>query len=60
MDKRKAYIEKLEAQLEEWDAKIDLLKAKSKKAKAEAKIEYYNKIETFRINIKRCKQSYII
>ena len=46
MDKRKAYIEKLEAQLEEWDAKIDLLKAKSKKTKAEAKIEYCNKIET--------------
>ena len=44
-DKRKAYEEKLEAQLEEWNAQTDLLKAKADKAKAEAKIEYYKKIE---------------
>ncbi|MBI5591286.1 MAG: coiled coil domain-containing protein [Deltaproteobacteria bacterium] len=48
-DKRKAYEEKLEAQLEEWNAQIALLKAKADKAKAEAKaeakIEYYKSIE---------------
>jgi multidrug resistance efflux pump len=45
-DKRKAYEEKLDAQLDEWSAQIDLLKAKADKAKAEVKIEYYKTIET--------------
>lgn len=44
-DKRKAYEEKLEAQLEEWNAQIALLKAKADKAKADARIEYYKNIE---------------
>lgn len=37
-DKRNAYEEKLDAQLEEWNAQIALLKARADKAKAEAKI----------------------
>lgn len=45
MDKRKAYEEKLDAQLEEWNAQIALLKARAGKAKAGAKIEYYKTIE---------------
>jgi hypothetical protein len=45
MDKRKAYEEKLDAQLEEWNAQIALLKARAEKGKAEAKIEYYKTIE---------------
>ena len=44
-DKRKAYEEKLDAQLDEWKAQIDLLKAKADTAKAEAKTEYYKTIE---------------
>ncbi len=44
-DKRKAYEEKLDAQMEEWNAQIALLKAKADKAKAEAKNEYYKTIE---------------
>lgn len=44
-DKRKAYEEKLDAQLEEWDAQIALFKARADKSKAEAKIEYYKTIE---------------
>jgi hypothetical protein len=44
-DKRKAYEEKTDAQLEEWNAQIALLKARADKAKAEAKIEYYKTIE---------------
>jgi len=44
-DKRKAYEEKLDAQLEEWTAQIALLKANADKGKAEAKIEYYKTIE---------------
>jgi hypothetical protein len=44
-DKRKAYEERLDAQLEEWNAEIALLKARADKAKAEVKIEYYKTIE---------------
>ena len=44
-DKRKAYEEKIDAQLEEWGAQIALLKARADKAKAEAKVEYYKTIE---------------
>ena len=44
-DKRKVYEEKLDAQLEEWNAQIALLKARADKAKAEAKIEYNKTIE---------------
>jgi hypothetical protein len=45
-DKRKAYEEKLEAQFEEWNAQIAMLKAKADNAKADAKIEYYKNIES--------------
>ncbi|MDY0222846.1 MAG: coiled coil domain-containing protein [Desulfobacterium sp.] len=44
-NKRKAYEEKFDAQFEEWNAQIALLKAKADKAKANAKIGYYKKIE---------------
>jgi hypothetical protein len=45
-DKRKAYEEKLDAQLREWDAEIALLKAKADTAKSDAKIDYYKSIES--------------
>jgi len=44
-DKRKAYEEKLDAQLKEWNAQIALLKAKAENAKVDAKIDYYKTIE---------------
>jgi predicted ATP-binding protein involved in virulence len=44
-NRRKAYEEKIDAQLKEWNAQIDLLKAKADKAKTEAKIDYYKTIE---------------
>lgn len=47
-DKRKAYEEKLDAQLNEWNAQTALFKAKADKTKAEAKIEYYKTIETLK------------
>ncbi len=46
INKRKAYEEKLDAQLKEWSAQIALLKAKADNAKADAKIEYYKTIES--------------
>ena len=44
-DKRRAFEEKLEAQMKEWNAHIDLLKAKADTAKAEVKVDYYARIE---------------
>jgi nucleotide-binding universal stress UspA family protein len=42
--KRKAYQEKVEAQLKEWGAKIDELKAKAEKSKADLKSKYEKQI----------------
>ncbi|MDD2390285.1 MAG: coiled coil domain-containing protein [Desulfobacterales bacterium] len=44
-DKRKAYEEKIDAQLKEWNSQIALLKAKAENAKADAKIDYYKAID---------------
>jgi multidrug resistance efflux pump len=44
-DKRRAFEEKLEARKKEMNAKINLLKAKADTAKADAKVEYYARIE---------------
>ena len=40
MDKRTEYVEKLSAQMVEWDVQIDLLKDKAESAAPEAKFEY--------------------
>lgn len=44
-DKRKAYQEKLDAQLAEWNAQLSLFRAKTDKSGAEAKVEFYKIIE---------------
>ncbi|MBD9356510.1 sll1863 family stress response protein [Methylomonas albis] len=43
--KKEAYQEKFEAQLREWAAEIEVLKAKADTATAEAKIVYFGQIE---------------
>lgn len=48
MGSKEAYQKKLQAQLDEWDAEIAKLKAKADKAEAEARIEYYRKVEELR------------
>jgi predicted ATP-binding protein involved in virulence len=48
MSKREAYEQKLEAQLKEWKIDIDKMKAKADKADAQARLEYYKKIEELR------------
>jgi hypothetical protein len=40
MDKRTEYVEKLSAQMVEWDAQIDRLKDKAESASPEEKFEY--------------------
>jgi len=45
MEEKKAYQEKKQAQLHEWDAKIEVLKAKAEKAEAGLKITYQEQIQ---------------
>jgi hypothetical protein len=45
MNRKQAYEERLRAELDEWTAKIDVLKAKADKAEAGAKLKYYETIE---------------
>jgi uncharacterized coiled-coil DUF342 family protein len=48
MDSRDVYQEKMDAQLRQWDAQIAELRAKADKAKAQAKIEYLERVEEIR------------
>ncbi len=48
-EKRKAYQEKIEAQLKEWGSKIDELKTKVDKSKAEVKKTYAKQVEDLRV-----------
>jgi uncharacterized protein YlxW (UPF0749 family) len=48
MGMKEAYQKKLQAQLDEWNAEIEQLKAKADKAEAESQLEYYKKIEELR------------
>jgi hypothetical protein len=45
MSKREAYEHKLQAQLDEWAAEIQKLKARAERAEAEAQLEYYRQID---------------
>jgi hypothetical protein len=44
MEEKSAYQEKFEARLKEWKAKIEQLEARAGQVKADAKIEYQEKI----------------
>lgn len=54
--KKKAYVQKMEAQLKEWGTEIDVLKVKAEKSKAEAKMTYLKQIEELRSRQKSAKQ----
>lgn len=45
MSSKDAYRERLEAQLREWQAKIDVLKARADKAEADSRIAYGEQID---------------
>lgn len=49
MDKRREYVEKLSAQMVEWEVQIDLLKEKAESATPEAKYDYANTIATLQL-----------
>jgi hypothetical protein len=48
MSEREQYIEKVKAQLDQWNAEIDKLQAKADEAEADAKIEYEKQINELR------------
>jgi len=45
MTDREVYIKKMKAKLDKWDADIDQLEARSKKAKADLKLKYSDEID---------------
>ncbi len=48
MNKRDLYLEKLKAQLDEWNAEVAKWEAKTRGAQAGMRIEYEKQLETFR------------
>jgi chromosome segregation ATPase len=56
MSEREAYIKKLEAQLEVWDAEIDKLKAKAKSAQADAELGYEKQLKELRAQRKEAME----
>ena len=45
MGKREAYVQKLHAKIDEWNADIDKLKAKANQVEADSRIEYQQQID---------------
>ena len=48
MNKREQYIDKLKAQLDEWNAEVAKWEAKSRSAQADMRIEYEKRLDAFR------------
>ena len=48
MNKRDQYVEKLKAQLDEWNAEAAKWEAKTRSTQADMRIEYEKQLETFR------------
>lgn len=48
MEDKKSYLHKMADQLKQWDIKIDELKAKAAKAKAESRAELLSQIDVLR------------
>ena len=48
MSMKESYEKKLQAQLDEWSADIDKLKARADKAEANVQIAYYKQVEELR------------
>ncbi|WP_050527841.1 sll1863 family stress response protein [Pseudorhodobacter aquimaris] len=48
MDRKDAFQEKMQAQLDEWTAEIAKLRAQAEQAQADAKLKYLEEIDTLR------------
>lgn len=51
-EKRNAFVQKLKAQLDEWNADINELETKADQAEVRAKIEYHKRIADLRARFK--------
>lgn len=49
MNMKEPYRQKLQAQLDQWSAEIDKLKARADEADADIKLEYYEQIEDMKV-----------
>lgn len=56
MNMKEAYLQKIEAQMEEWRSEIDRMKAKAAKADADAKLQYDEKILELRTKEKAAQE----
>lgn len=52
MDEKKLYEQKLQAQLDEWKAEIDKLKAKAHGASADTQLEFNRKVQDLELKLK--------
>lgn len=58
MGLNEAYLDRIEAQIKEWDADFEKMKAKAQIASADARIEYFNKLEGLKVRSEQFKQEY--
>ncbi len=56
MERKERYQEKMEAQLQEWQAKIDTLKAKAQQASTDARLQYEKQIDALRPKLAAARQ----
>ena len=57
MATKEAYRQKLEAQLAEWDARLDVLNAQARKASADARIDYENELQGLKRQRERARET---
>lgn len=55
---KKSYHHRIEGILSDWSARIDELKKKVDRSKAEAKIKYYEQIEALRKNLETARKKF--
>ena len=56
MPDKDAFVQKLHAKLDEWNAEIDKLKAKADKAEADSRLEYQREIENLKERRKEAEE----
>jgi chromosome segregation ATPase len=57
MATKEAYRQKLEAQLAEWDARLEVLNARARKASADARIDYENELQGLKRQRERARDT---
>ena len=58
MPDKDAYVQKLHAKIDEWNAEIDILKAKADRAEAESRAEYQRQIKNLQEKRNHAEKKY--